>query len=156
LSLILLCFVLVFILCFDECIVTITWSLLFVVIALWVICLAQEVTLATRSSSGLPTSVCFPIFYWLMGKHLALLADVVSGFRSFSEAPHLAWKCGHTGVTFLLGLCSPAHRGRGEPAKPGLLYPLVWIPCCDAVSEKPWPQSRVGSVESDLESWVTC
>jgi hypothetical protein len=30
-----------------------------------------------------------------------------------------------TGVTVLLGLCNPPHRGRGEPAKPGLLYSLV-------------------------------
>jgi hypothetical protein len=70
-----------FILSFDACIVTITWSLLFVIIALWVIC-------------GLLTLVCFLVFYWLMGKHLALLADVVSGFKSFSEAPRPAWKCG--------------------------------------------------------------
>jgi hypothetical protein len=38
--------------------------------------------------------VCFLVFYWLMEKHLALLVDVVSGFKSFSEAPHLARKCG--------------------------------------------------------------
>jgi hypothetical protein len=25
---------------------------------------------------------------------LALLADVVSRFKSFSEAPHLVWECG--------------------------------------------------------------
>jgi hypothetical protein len=30
-----------FVLSFDACIVTITWSLLFVVIALWVICLTR-------------------------------------------------------------------------------------------------------------------
>jgi hypothetical protein len=41
------------------------------------------------------------------------------------------------GVTVLLGLCNLPHRGRGELAKPGLLYPLVWILCCDTVSEKP-------------------
>jgi hypothetical protein len=29
-----------------------------------------------------------------MRKHLVLLSDVVSGFKSFSEAPHLARKCG--------------------------------------------------------------
>jgi hypothetical protein len=52
------------------------------------------ITLAPRSSSALPTSVCFHVFYRLMGKHLALLADVVSGFKSFSEAPCLAQKCG--------------------------------------------------------------
>jgi hypothetical protein len=41
------------------------------------------------------------------------------------------------GVTVLLGLYNPPRRGHGESAKPGLLYPLVWIPCCDTVSEKP-------------------
>jgi hypothetical protein len=30
----------------------------------------------------------------LADKHLALLADVVSGFKSFSEAPCLAQNCG--------------------------------------------------------------
>jgi hypothetical protein len=29
-----------------------------------------------------------------MGKHLALLSDVVSEFKSFSEAPRLTQKCG--------------------------------------------------------------
>jgi hypothetical protein len=38
--------------------------------------------------------VCFLVFHRLMGKHLALLTDVVFGFKSFSEAPHIAWKCG--------------------------------------------------------------
>jgi hypothetical protein len=28
---------------------------------------------------------------------MALLMDVVSGFKSFSEAPRLAWKCGTRG-----------------------------------------------------------
>jgi hypothetical protein len=60
------------------------------------------------------------------------------------------------GVTVLLELCNPPRRGRGEPAKPGLLYLLVWIPCCDTVSEIPGSQSRVGSVACDLESWVMC
>jgi hypothetical protein len=41
-----------------------------------------------------------------------------------------------TGVTAMLGLYNPPRRGHGEPAKPGLLYPHVWIPCCDTVSEK--------------------
>jgi hypothetical protein len=31
-------------------------------------------------------------------------------------------------VAVLLGLYNPPRRGRGKPAKPGLLYPLVWIP----------------------------
>jgi hypothetical protein len=38
--------------------------------------------------------VCFLVFYQPAGKHLALLTDVVSGFKYFSEAPHLALKCG--------------------------------------------------------------
>jgi hypothetical protein len=36
----------------------------------------------------------FPCILSLMGIQLALLADVVFEFKSFSEAPHLAWKCG--------------------------------------------------------------
>jgi hypothetical protein len=76
------------------CIVTITWSLLFIVIALGVICLTREITLAPHSSSALSTLVCFLGFHRLTGKHLTLLTDVVSGFKSFSEAPHLAQKCG--------------------------------------------------------------
>jgi hypothetical protein len=38
--------------------------------------------------------VCFLIFHRLMRKHVALLASVVSRFKSFSEAPRLAQKCG--------------------------------------------------------------
>jgi hypothetical protein len=38
--------------------------------------------------------VCFLVFHRLMRKHLALLVDVVSGFKSFSETQSLAWKCG--------------------------------------------------------------
>jgi hypothetical protein len=38
--------------------------------------------------------VCFRVFHRLRGKHLALLMDVVSGFKTFSEAPCLTWKCG--------------------------------------------------------------
>jgi hypothetical protein len=56
----------------------------------------------------------------------------------------------------LLGLCNPPRRSRGEPAKPRLLYPLVWIPCCDTVSEKSGSRNRVGSIAGDLESWVMC
>jgi hypothetical protein len=56
----------------------------------------------------------------------------------------------------MLGLCNPPRRCRGELSKPGLLYPLVWIPCCDTVSEKSGSRSRVGSIASDLESRVTC
>jgi hypothetical protein len=57
-----------------------------------------------------------------------------------------------TGVTVLFRLCNPPRRGRGEPAKAGLLYSLVWIPYCDTVSEKPGSRSRVSSIASDLES----
>jgi hypothetical protein len=83
-----------FVLSFDACIVTITSSLLFVVIALWVIYPTQYNTLAPHSLSGLPTLVCLLVFHWLTGKHLALLTDVMSGFKSFSDAPCLARKCG--------------------------------------------------------------
>jgi hypothetical protein len=38
--------------------------------------------------------VCFLVFYRPLGKHLALLTDVVSGSKLFSEAPRLARKCG--------------------------------------------------------------
>jgi hypothetical protein len=38
--------------------------------------------------------VYYHVFCRLTGKHLPLLADVVSGFKSFSEAPRLARKCG--------------------------------------------------------------
>jgi hypothetical protein len=68
------------------CIVTITWSPLFVVIALWVICPTQLITLAPRILSGLPTLVCFLVFHRLARKHLALCTDVVFKFKSFSEA----------------------------------------------------------------------
>jgi hypothetical protein len=37
-------------------------------------------------------------------------------------------------VTVLLGLYNPPCRGHGELVKPGLMYPLVWIPCCDTVN----------------------
>jgi hypothetical protein len=61
-----------------------------------------------------------------------------------------------TGVTDLLALCNPPNRGRGKPAKPRTMYPLVWTPYGDTDSEKPGSRSRVGSIAGDLESWVTC
>jgi hypothetical protein len=100
--------------------------------------------------------VCFLVFHQLMRKHLALLTNMVSMFKFFSEAPCLARKCGTHGVIVLLGLCNPPRRGRGEPAKPGLPYPLAWIPCCDTVSVVLGSQSRVGSIAHDLESSVMC
>jgi hypothetical protein len=38
--------------------------------------------------------VCFHVFHGLVRKQLALLVDAVSLFKSFGEAPRLAWKCG--------------------------------------------------------------
>jgi hypothetical protein len=87
-----------------------------------------------------------------MGKHLVLLTDVVSGFKSFSDAPCLHRSVVPVGVTVMLGLCNPPHQGHDEPVNPRLLYPLVWIPCCDTVSEKPGSQSRLGSIAGYLES----
>jgi hypothetical protein len=69
-----------------------------------------------------------------MRKHLVLLADVVSGFKSFSEAPCLAQNCGAVRSDNPVRICNPPRRGRGELTKPGLLYPLVWISCCDTVN----------------------
>jgi hypothetical protein len=99
--------------------------------------------------------VCFIVFYRPTGKHLALLADVMYGFISSVKLHALHGSVVLAGVIVMLGLCNPPCWGRGEPAKPGLLYPLVWIPYCDTVSEKSGSRSRVGSIASDLESWVT-
>jgi hypothetical protein len=64
---------------------------------------------------------------------LVIFVDVVSGCFTFNEAPRLHGSVVPIGVTVLLGLYNPPHGGCGEPAKPGLLYPLVWIPCCGIV-----------------------
>jgi hypothetical protein len=76
------------------CIVTITWSHLFLVIALWVICPTRYITLTILSLSDLPTLVCFLVFRRLTRKHLVILMDMVSRLNAFSEAPCLAQKCG--------------------------------------------------------------
>jgi hypothetical protein len=47
------------------------------------------------------------------------------------------------GVTVLIGLCNPPCRGCGESAKPGLLYPLMWIVCCGIVFVRVGKQSRL-------------
>jgi hypothetical protein len=65
---------------------------------------------------------------------LALLANVVFRFKSFSEAARLAQKCGTRRSDIPVRALYPPRRGRGEPIKPRLLYPLVWIPCCDTVN----------------------
>jgi hypothetical protein len=95
--------------------------------------------------------VCFLIFYRPTGKHLALLKDVCPGLNPSVNIHAWHESVVPAGVTVLLGLCNPPRRGRGELAKPGL-YPLVWIPRCDTVSEKLGSRSRVGSIASDLES----
>jgi hypothetical protein len=92
--------------------------------------------------------VCFLVFYRLSGKHLAFLMDVALNPSVKLHALHESVVS--IGVIVLLGLCNPPCRGRGEPTKPRLWYSLVWIPCCDTVSEKPRSRSRVGSVASDF------
>jgi hypothetical protein len=72
---------------------------------------------------------CFLKFHRLTRKHLVSLMDVVSKFKSFSEAPHLARKCGtHMSHSPIRNLCNPPRQGLGELAKPELLYTLLWIP----------------------------
>jgi hypothetical protein len=56
--------------------------------------------------------VCFLVFHRLTGNHSVKL-HALHG----SVVP--------AGITVMLGLCNPSRRGRGELAKPGLLYPLV-------------------------------
>jgi hypothetical protein len=68
---------------------------------------------------------------------------MVSGFNTFSELHALHGSVVPTGVTVMLGLCNPPRRGCGEPAKPGLLYPLVWIPYCDTINTGAVKQSRL-------------
>jgi cytochrome c biogenesis protein CcdA len=46
-------------------------------------------------------------------------------------------------VTVMLGLYNPPRQGCGKPAKPGLLYPLVWIPCCGVIFAEVVKQSRL-------------
>jgi hypothetical protein len=47
------------------------------------------------------------------------------------------------GVIVFLGLCNPSRRGCGEPAKPRLLYPLVWISYSGIVFTGVAKQSRL-------------
>jgi hypothetical protein len=72
--------------------------------------------------------VCFLVFHRLRG---------CPGLNTSVKLHALHRSVVSTGVTVLLGLCNPPGRGHDEPAKPGLPYPVVWIPCCDTVSEKP-------------------
>jgi hypothetical protein len=88
----------------------------------------------------------------MIGKQLALLTDVVSNLNPSVKLHALHRSVVPTGVTVLLGFCNPPRRGHGKSAKLGLLYPLVWIPCCDIVSKKPGLRSRVDNIAGDLES----
>jgi hypothetical protein len=105
-----------FVLSFDACIVTITWSLLFVVIALWVICLTCRL-LSLLEAQWFTDVGVFPC--------ISSADEKAFGFTCGSVVP--------AGVTVMLGLCNPLCRGNGETSKHGLLYPLVCIPCCDTV-----------------------
>jgi hypothetical protein len=65
---------------------------------------------------------------------LVTLIDVVSGcMPSVMLHDALHGSVVPAGVTVLLGLCNPPHQGCGKTAKPGFLYPLVWIPSCGIV-----------------------
>jgi cytochrome c biogenesis protein CcdA len=64
-----------------------------------------------------------------MRKHLVIHTDVVSGCITFSEAPRLAQKFGTCRSDSPIRALKSTTRGYDELAKPGLLYPLVWIPC---------------------------
>jgi hypothetical protein len=93
--------------------------------------------------------------YSCRGNSRSLLTNVVSGTNTDSEAPCLAWiVVVPVGVTVPLGLCNLRRRGCGELAKPRLMYPLVWIPCCDIVNTGIAKQNRL--CIGDLESWVAC
>jgi hypothetical protein len=65
---------------------------------------------------------------------LVLLVDVVYGFKSSMKLRDLHGSVVHAGVIVMLWLCNPPRQGRGESAKPRLLYPLVWILCYDTVN----------------------
>jgi hypothetical protein len=79
---------------FHACIVTITWSRLFLDIALWVIYPTRQITLTILSSSDLRMLVCFLVFHRLTRKQLVLLTDLVSSLNTFIESACLARKCG--------------------------------------------------------------
>jgi hypothetical protein len=125
------------------CTVTITWSCLFLVIALWDIYLTRYITIAILSLSDSPTLVCFLVFHRLTSKHLVQLVDMVSGVLPSVKLHALNKSVVPAGVIALLGLCNPPRRGCGEPAKPGLLYPLVWTLCCSIVFAGITKQSRL-------------
>jgi hypothetical protein len=72
----------------------------------------------------------------------------------------------------MLVLCNPPRRGRGEPANPRLLHPLVWIPCStftiqgvaqDAVRLLLFPFSLLGKAKQwfyankeAVSTWENC
>jgi hypothetical protein len=96
--------------------------------------------------------VCLLVFYWPRGNIWLYSWMWCPGLNPLVKLHPLHGSVVPTGVTVVLGLCNPPCQGCGEPAKPWLLYPLVWISCCDIVSEKLGSRSRVGSIGYDLES----
>jgi hypothetical protein len=59
-----------------------------------------------------------------MGKYLALLVDM-SGFKSFSEAPHLAQKCGtHRSDSPIRGFVVHHAEVAASRPNPGCCFPL--------------------------------
>jgi hypothetical protein len=142
------------VLSFDVCIVTITWSLFFLLLfcglSVWL----------GRLLSFLVGQVVYR--HWCVSSYfIGWWGNIwfYSWMWCLSLNPSVKLHALHRcvvpiGVTVLLGHCNPPRRGRGEPAKPGLLYLLVWIPCCDIVNESLESWSRVGNIAGDLESWV--
>jgi hypothetical protein len=59
-------------------------------IVLWVICPTREIIVSILSSSDIPTLVYLLVFHRLMRKHLDILANMMSGCITFSEALCLA------------------------------------------------------------------
>jgi hypothetical protein len=144
------------VLSFDVCIVTITWSLLFVVIALWLSVWLGRLLLHLVARV-LYWRSCVSLYFISWWGNIWLYSWMCYlGLNPLVKLHTLHGSVVPAGVTVLLGLCNPPRRGRGEPAKPGLLYPLLWIPCCAIVSELSGSWSRVGSKAYYLESWVTC
>jgi hypothetical protein len=78
--------------------------------------------------------VCFLVFHRLMGSIWLYSRMWCLGLNPSVKLHALNKSVVPAGVTVLLGLCNPPCRDHGKPAKPGLLYPLAWIPCCDTVS----------------------
>jgi hypothetical protein len=117
-----------FVLSFDACIVTITWSLMFVVIAIgrllslhiaWVV---YQCWCGSSYFIGWQGNNWLYSLMWCPGLNHSVKLHALHG----SVVP--------TRVAVLLGLSNPPRCSCGETAKPELLYPHVWIPFCDRVN----------------------